>query len=293
MSRVIRIGSRDSKLAVIQSELVKRTMMQANPEIQVEIITMKTTGDRILDRNLDQIGGKGLFVKELDRALLEGRVDICVHSLKDMPMDQMKEIPILAFSKREDVRDALIYKPGRLAIPEQGVIGSSSRRRTVQLAKLFPTCTFKGIRGNVQTRLGKLEEEDYDGTVLASAGLLRLHMQQVIGRVFSTEEMIPAAGQGILAIQGRAGEMQGYLDCMQCKESTEAALAERSFVRMLDGGCSSPIAAYAEVKGTELRLTGLYYDEAAEDYVTDSIVGAAKQGEKLGQKLAEELKSRF
>ncbi|MDD2978531.1 MAG: hydroxymethylbilane synthase [Hespellia sp.] len=292
-NKIIRIGSRDSRLAVIQAEIVRDTIKKAHPDFVVEIHTMKTTGDMILDRSLDQIGGKGLFVKELDRALLEEEVDICVHSLKDMPMEQMKELPILAFTKREDPRDALIYKPGFDEIPAGGIIGSSSRRRTLQLARIFPDCQFRGIRGNVQTRLGKLETGEYAGTVLASAGLCRLQMQQVIGRIFSVEEVLPAAGQGILAIQGRAGETHDYLDCLQCKNSTIAAQAERSFVGTLDGGCSSPIAAYAQVNGEEVKLTGLYYEEQAEEYVMDHMTGPVCQAKYIGEKLAEELKHRF
>ena len=292
MNRKIRVGSRDSMLAVAQTKLVLEEMERKNPEIEFELITMKTTGDKILDRNLDQIGGKGLFVKELDQALLDGRIDLSVHSLKDLPMEISKDIPLIGFSKREDPRDVMIYPKG-VQIFTQGCIGTSSRRRMEQLKKIYPQATFRGIRGNVQTRLRKLNEEDYQATILAKAGLMRIGMQECIGRVFSTEELIPAAGQGILAIQVRKGESDSFLDCVKNKESEYAAVAERSFVRRLNGGCSSPIAAYAQVNGQELRLNGLYYNEEKQDYIVGCRTGSVEQAEKIGVELAECLKRQF
>lgn len=290
MKKVVRIGSRESKLAVWQAEHVAHMIEQAHPEIRVEIITMKTTGDRILDRNLDQVGGKGLFVKELDIALMEKRTDLSVHSLKDMPMEVPEELPILAYSKREDPRDAILFRKG---IDSVKVIGSSSRRRQVQLEKLYPECTFTGMRGNVQTRLRKLEEGMCDATVLAMAGLKRLGMESAAGRILDPEEVIPAAGQGILAVQGRAGEEYDYLDCIMDPDSRTAALAERAFVRMLDGGCSSPIAAYAQVADGQVILSGLYYNEEAESYIVGKKCGPEKAAEMIGRTLAAELKERF
>ena len=195
MKTVIRIGSRESRLAVTQTEIIKGQIEAHFPHIRVEIVTMKTTGDRILDRSLEQIGGKGLFVKELDQALRKGRVDLSVHSLKDMPMDIPEDLPILAYSKREDPRDVLIFRQGQAESISGGMIGTSSKRRRLQLERLYPDCHFQGIRGNVQTRLRKLEEEGFCATVLAAAGLKRLGMDSCIGRYFSCEEMIPAAGQ--------------------------------------------------------------------------------------------------
>lgn len=290
MKRRIRIGSRESKLAVIQAEIVRDCIQKSHPEMQVEIITMKTTGDKILDQSLQLIGGKGLFIKELDQALVEERIDVSVHSLKDMPMCVSQELPILAYTRREDPRDVLIYKPGRDAIPKHGIIGSSSARRILQLQKLYPDSTFQGIRGNVQTRLRKLEMESYDGTVLAAAGLCRLGMQEVIGRIFQVEEVIPAAGQGILAVQGRAREDHSYLECLKDRGSMVAALTERAFVKALDGGCSSPIAAFAQVKGEQIHLTGLYYNEESGRQVTGSMVGNVGSEIKLGEQLAWKLK---
>lgn len=289
---IIRIGSRESRLAVIQAELVKNVIEKYNPEIKVELVTMKTTGDKILDKSLELIGGKGLFVKELDRALMEGRIDISVHSLKDMPMEVPKELPLIGYSKREDPRDVLIYKPGRTEIPEGGIIGTSSRRRSLQLKKLFPSCSFQGIRGNVQTRLRKLEQENFDGTVLAAAGLRRLQMESVMGRIFETDEVIPAAGQGILAVQGRRGEDHSYLEPFFSSKSEAEALAEREFVSALDGGCTSPVAAHASAVGTEIRLTGLYYQEEDDTYWVETRTGETARARQLGAGLAEDMRQR-
>ena len=261
------------------------------PGVKAEIVTMKTKGDRILDQSLELIGGKGLFVKELEKALLEGSIDISVHSLKDMPMEVPEDLPIVAYGEREDPRDVLVYKPGHTSVREGGVIGTSSRRRTIQLKKLDPSCVFRGIRGNVQTRLRRLEEEAFDGTVLAAAGLRRLHMEAVIGRVFSVEEVVPAAGQGILAVQGRKGEDYSWLAAYDCKKSRAEAEAERAFTAALGGGCTSPIAAHAQMAGTELQLTGLYY--AGEDtYWTQTKTGDAGKAREIGLALAEEMRRR-
>lgn len=289
---IIRIGSRESRLAVIQAELVKNAIEKYNPGIKVELVTMKTTGDKILDKSLELIGGKGLFVKELDRALMEGRIDISVHSLKDMPMEVPKELPLIGYSKREDPRDVLIYKPGRTEILEGGIIGTSSRRRSLQLKKLFPSCSFQGIRGNVQTRLRKLEQENFDGTVLAAAGLRRLQMESVMGRIFETDEVIPAAGQGILAVQGRRGEDHSYLEPFFSSKSEAEALAEREFVSALDGGCTSPVAAHASAVGTEIRLTGLYYQEEDDTYWVETRTGETARARQLGAGLAEDMRQR-
>ena len=289
MRSAIRIGSRESLLAVRQAEIIRDQIMDSDPEVSVEIITMKTTGDRILDKSLAKIGGKGLFVKELDRALMDGRIDIAVHSLKDMPMEVIPEFPILAYGRREDPRDVILYRPGLEALPEQAVIGTSSRRRMLQMQRLYPDCTFRGIRGNVQTRLKKLETEGYDGTILAAAGLKRLGMEQVISRYLSVDEMIPAAGQGILAVQGRKGENYGWIDRIDDRESRAAALAERQFIRVTGGDCTSPCAAHAQVSGNELRLTGLYYSEDAEEYTVDIIVADASKSRQAGEALAERM----
>ena len=289
--RKIRVGSRESKLAVIQSRLVMAKIQEKYPEIELELITMKTTGDKILDRSLDKIGGKGLFVKELDHALRAGEIDISVHSLKDMPMETPEDLPLLAFSKREDPRDVLVLPRGKTALEEGKAIGSSSARRGLQLKAIFDEQAVEGIRGNVLTRLEKLDRGEFSALVLAYAGLKRLGLEARATRIFEPEEIIPAAGQGIMAIQGRAGENYDFLDAVNDVQAEWEALAERSFVRTLDGGCSSPIAAFAQVAGEKLRLKGLYYIPEKEGYITGEIEGTPEEGEALGRKLALQLKN--
>lgn len=204
-------------------------------------------------------------------------------------MEVPEDIPLLGFSKREDPRDALVLPAGCEELDMTKPIGCSSRRRIVQLAKLFPEAQFVSVRGNVITRLAKLDSGEFGALILAAAGLKRLGMENRISRYFTTEEIIPAAGQGILAMQGRAGEdysaLEGFLDA----QARDAATAERAFVRELDGGCSSPIAAHATLHGDQLELNGLYYDEEQQDYCTGKICGARVDAEALGVKLARRL----
>ena len=289
--RIVRIGSRDSKLAVMQTELIMHAVTKYHPEIQFELVTMKTTGDVILNQTLDKIGGKGLFVKELDMALAEGRIDCCVHSLKDMPMDENPEFPITALPKRGDPRDVLVLPQKQYFEDITAQMGSSSFRRQIQLKKLFPSCHCLPVRGNIITRLQKLDRGEFSSLVLA--GLQRVGLSERISRYFSTDEMIPAAGQGILAVQSRKNEDVSFLSCIHNKESEYAALAERTFVRTLDGGCSSPIAAYAQIHGTELKLTGLYAKEHQWEYVTDSVTGNTEDAAQLGEQLAQTMKGRL
>lgn len=292
MQKTVRIGSRESLLAVRQAEIIRDQILRLCPEMEVEIVTMKTTGDKILDKSLAKIGGKGLFVKELDRALMDGRIDIAVHSLKDVPMEENPDFPILACGRREDPRDVLLLKPGLHKLPEDGVIGTSSSRRMIQMKRLFPGCSFCGIRGNVQTRLRKLETEGYDGTLLAAAGLKRLDMAHVIGKYFSVDEIIPAAGQGILAVQGRKDACWEWLDQINDRDARAAAEAERQFIRAVGGDCTSPCAAHAQIHGSELKLTGLYYSENSEDYATDTIISEISKARQAGEELAQKMMSR-
>ena len=288
--RIVRIGSRDSKLAVMQTELMIHAVTKYHPEIQFELVTMKTTGDIILNQTLDKIGGKGLFVKELDIALAEGRIDCCVHSLKDMPMEENPDFPITALPKRGDPRDVLVLPQMQHFENITAQIGSSSFRRQIQLKKLFPSCHCLPVRGNIITRLQKLDCGEFSSLVLAGAGLQRVGLSERISRYFSTDEMIPAAGQGILAVQSRKNEDVSFLSCIHNKESEYAALAERAFVRTLDGGCSSPIAAYAQIHGTELKLTGLYAKEHQWEYIIDSVIGNTDNAVQLGEQLAQTMK---
>lgn len=293
MSLEIRIGSRESKLAVIQSEMVAEFIRKEIPEAKVSLLTMKTTGDQILDRTLDQIGGKGLFVKELDKALLEYRSDLSVHSLKDMPMEVSDALPLVAFSEREDPRDVLVLPRGCTRWNPDLPVGCSSKRRTLQFQQLYPNASFLPVRGNVLTRLAKLDGGQYGALILAAAGLKRLGLEERISRYFEPEEMIPAAGQGILAVQGRKDEDYSYLKVFASIEAQKAALCERAFVRVLEGGCSSPVAAHARVRGGSLHLLGLYYDEATGGYRKGEAYGAIEQPEELGRSLALRLREEY
>ena len=280
------IGSRDSALAVIQSEMVRDYIAAQHPELSPEILTMKTTGDKILNQALEKIGGKGLFVKELDQALLDGRSDLSVHSLKDVPMELPEELPLIGFSRREDPRDVLVLPQGKTEIDFSKPIGCSSRRRMIQLAKLYPQARFATIRGNVQTRLRKLDEGQYSATILAAAGLIRLGLSHRISRCFTTEEMIPAAGQAILAVQGRKGEDYSYLDGYGDPQAEVCARAERAFVRALGGDCSTPVAAFARLSGQSFVLRGLYFHDASGQLHSGSCTGSVSDPEQAGVKLA-------
>lgn len=285
------IGSRESKLAIIQSQLVIDEIHRNYPKLEIELITMKTTGDKILDRSLDKIGGKGLFVKELDKALLEGKTVLSVHSLKDMPMDIDRQLPIVAYSKREDPRDVLVLPLGQTELNLNLPVGCSSLRRMVQLKKLYPNMTFKNIRGNVLTRINKLDSGEYGALILAAAGLKRLKLENRISLYFETDEIIPAAGQGILAVQGKAGIDYSFLDKFKDLDSEKIAICERAFVKQLDGGCSSPIAAYACILNNKIRLKGLYYNEQTKLYITDAMESDIDSAYELGIELANKLKS--
>ena len=286
----IKIGSRESKLAVIQSRMVMDAIARTVPEAELELVTMKTTGDRILDKTLDQIGGKGLFVKELDQALRDGRADFTVHSLKDMPMEVPEDLPLAAFSKRADPRDALVLPEGVTELDPSKPIGCSSWRRQLQMKELFPNMDIRPVRGNVQTRLKKLRDGEFSALVLAAAGLKRLGLEGRISRYFEPEEMLPAAGQGILAVQTRQGVDTACLAGVHDPNAACCALAERAFVRALDGGCSSPVAAYAVVEGETLTLTGLYVSPDETVVRKDSLSGPRTAAETLGETLADKLK---
>ncbi len=257
----VRIGTRASRLAIVQAEIVARAIAAYDPGIQTELVPMKTTGDRILHQTLDKIGGKGLFVKELDQALIEERVDIAVHSCKDLPVTLDARLPIVAVSRREDPRDALVLPVNASNDDRIRSIGCSSARRRVQLYRLYPEASIDSVRGNVLTRLQKLDDGKYDALVLAAAGLKRLELQQRIYRKFSIEDILPAAGQGVLAVQARRGENTEWLRDFHSPSIWRCVLAERAFIRALDGGCSQPCAAFAITEKDELLLRGMYVGE--------------------------------
>lgn len=281
----MKIGSRDSKLAIIQAQEVIK-----NLDIPCELITMKTTGDMILDKTLDKVGGKGLFVKELDRALMAGEVDITVHSLKDVPMEQPEGFPLVAYSKREDARDVLVLPDGVSQLNPNKPIGCSSARRRVQLKRLFPNMEIKPVRGNVQTRLKKLDSGEYSALVLAAAGLHRLGLQNRISKYFSTDEILPAAGQGILAIQAKADTFTDALNKVNDVESELCATAERAFISEFGGGCFSPIAAYATINKSQITLQIMYSSEDENKILYSSDVADIAYAKQLGINLAKKIK---
>lgn len=282
-------------LAVAQTRLIVDAIVRRHPEIEVEIVTMKTTGDlnqapfERLRSPQERFGAKGLFVKELEQALLDRRIDLAVHSLKDMPMEQDERLPLVAFSERGDPRDALVFSmepEGR----DDGPAGCSSARRRVQLERIMPDRNVEPIRGNVLTRLKKLDDGQYSCLVLAAAGLIRLGLESRISRFFSAEEMVPAAGQGVLTCQGRSGEAYDFLDAVRDPDAADCACAERAFVKLLGGGCTLPVAAYAEIRGTELKLTGLYVDEARGIYRKGTLAGDRMSAAEIGESLALQLR---
>lgn len=283
------VGSRASRLAVLQTQLVMDALQHADSALELELVTMTTTGDRILDKTLEQIGGKGLFVRELDRALLAGEVDLTVHSLKDLPMELQPSLPIAAYYQREDPRDVLVLRKGLEALPERPVIGTASRRRALFVEELFPGAEVRPIRGNVQTRLSRLDSGDYDAIILSSAGLKRCGLLERISRFFAPEELIPAAGQGILAVQCRAGDSFPALEAIDDFTSRTCALAERAFVTALDGGCTAPTCAYASLEGDTLHLRGLYLTSTGERR-RGAFSGAAVDAEAIGRELAGSLR---
>lgn len=300
MRRKIRVGGRGSALAVAQSRLVMGAIAAAHPELELELVTFRTTGDvnmKPFAEVSDPSGIKGLFTLELEQALLGGDIDLAVHSLKDVPMQQDERLPIVAYSKRGDPRDALVLpaREGGHPLTESGEagwtgpfgpVGCSSARRRLQLERLFPACEVTPVRGNVQTRLRKLDEGRFSALILAASGLERLGLEGRITRFFSIGEMVPAAGQGILACQGRAGEPYDYLDAVRDQDSEDCALAERAFVAALAGGCSLPVAAHAVVEGDVLTLTGLYMEEAPGIYRRDILSGPRREAKRLGENLA-------
>jgi hydroxymethylbilane synthase len=284
--KVIKVGSRESVLAVTQSNIIINDLNKMFPDYTTELVTMKTTGDKILDKTLDKIGGKGLFVRELDLALTDGRVDITVHSLKDMPMETDENLPITAYSKRENPFDVLV-------LPENGIfdkskpIGCASARRSVQLASLYPDVAVKPVRGNVQTRLKKLESGEFSALVLAAAGLKRLGLEDRIARVFTADEMLPAAGQGIIAVQCKRNGGFDFVSQISDNDSEVCAIAERACIKKLNGGCSSPAAAFCNIEGDKLhiRAMNLVDGKVKKAEVFCEREEAAYFGEKLGEML--------
>ncbi len=294
------IGSRGSQLALRQGEWVKARLMSLNPELTARIEIIKTTGD-VKTEPLSVIGGKGVFTKELEDALLDGRIDIAVHSLKDLPTIIPEKLTIAAICEREDARDALVLSgvPGRAGLsianlPEGAIVGTSSQRRLAQLKHLRRDVAVKELRGNVDTRLRKLDEGQYDALILAAAGLRRLSLESRISAPIPVDEMLPAVGQGALAVETRRNDQFTIelVSTLNHEATRLACTSERAFLRALGGGCQLPIAGYAVVSDNELQLEGLVADPGGKEIVRDRVVGSTGDAEELGARLATRLLER-
>jgi hydroxymethylbilane synthase len=285
----LRIGSRGSQLALWQANHISKLLRDQGHEVELEII--KTTGDKILDVALAKVGTKGMFTKEIEEALLENRVDLAVHSLKDLPTELAPEFEIAAITERQNPRDAFLscHFESIAALPESARVGTSSLRRQAQLKAMRPDLQVFPLRGNVDTRLRKLEEGEYDAIILASAGLNRLGLTQRIREILSAEIMCPAAGQGALGIEIRAGdsEIRRYLEFLNHEPTRISTIAERALLNELGGGCQVPIGAFAEVTGSEINLVGVVARPDGTTVIRESRKGNDPRllGETLGQSL--------
>ena len=289
--RSLRIGTRGSALALWQAEWVKAQLQAAHEELVIELLVIKTTGDKILDVPLAKVGGKGLFVKEIEEALLDGRADLAVHSVKDMPAELPEGLHLAVMPPREDPRDALITRNGAglEALPQGARVGTSSLRRAAQLLHLRPDLHIETLRGNVDTRLRKLESEGFDAIILAAAGLKRMELSHVVSEYLEPERILPAVGQGALGIETRTAD--GFTNKMVASLAHQQTMtmvsAERAFLKRLEGGCQVPIGAQATMEGETLILTGMVADLEGVRLIRRELRGDARQPEIVGERLAE------
>jgi hydroxymethylbilane synthase len=292
----LRIATRKSPLALWQAEHVQARLQALHPGLEVELVTMSTRGDRILDSPLSKIGGKGLFVKELEQGMLEGSADIAVHSMKDVPAEFPEGLVLGAILEREDPRDAFVS--GQFAaveeVPQGAVVGTSSLRRQCQLRAQRPDLQIRDLRGNVGTRLAKLEAGEYAAIILACAGLKRLGLAQRITRALSPEEMLPAIAQGVIGIECRADDAatRVLIDPLNDTDTRYRTLAERAMNATLAGGCQAPVAGYSELDNGILHLRGLVGRPDGSEMIRGEISGPAGDAEQLGQQLADDLLTR-
>ncbi|AWF79563.1 hydroxymethylbilane synthase [Microbulbifer sp. A4B17] len=288
----IRIATRQSALALWQANYVKDRLQQAHPELLIELLPLTSRGDQVLDIPLTKVGGKGLFVKELEVAMLEGRADIAVHSMKDVPMEFPEGLHLPIICEREDPRDAFVSNlfDNLDDLPQGAVVGTSSLRRQCQLLARRPDLKVTFLRGNVNTRLAKLDAGDYDAIILAAAGLLRLEMPERIRSFLATDILLPAGGQGAVGIESRRdSELDALIQPLHCPETAARLSAERALVRRLNGGCQVPIGCYAELEGDTLWLRGLVGSPDGKTMIHADSRGPAAEGERLGTELAEQL----
>ncbi|WP_060588188.1 hydroxymethylbilane synthase [Aeromonas schubertii] len=291
--RTLRIATRKSPLALWQANFVKAQLEAIHPDLQVELVPMSTQGDKILDTPLAKVGGKGLFVKELETAMLEGRADIAVHSMKDVPVEFPEGLGLHTICEREDPRDAFVSNHVATldALPLGAVVGTSSLRRQCQLRASRPDLVIRDLRGNVNTRLAKLDAGEYDAIILAAAGLKRLEMAHRITAFIEPEQSLPANGQGAVGIECRLDDdaVKALLAPLEHTETRTRVLTERAMNRALQGGCQVPIGAYALVEGDQIWLRGLVGSPDGSQMLHDEIRGPLADGESLGEALAERL----
>lgn len=289
----IRIATRKSPLALWQAHHVADAVRALDPQVTVSLVERVTKGDKILDQALSKVGGKDLFVKEIEEALLTGEAELAVHSLKDVPTELPEGLAIVAFPPREDPRDALVSPSGYTlaTLPQGARVGTSSLRRAAQLLSLRPDLEIVPIRGNVQTRLARCREQGMAATILAYAGLLRLGMVDVATEVLPIDRSLPAIGQGILAVEARADapEVWALVSRLDAPASRAAALAERAMLRRLQGGCQVPIAGHAVVEGDTLTLVGLVAELDGTRVIRGTQQGSVADADAVGRALGEAL----
>ena len=293
MLTTLRIATRQSKLALWQAEHVADLLRVAHPDLQVELVKLTTQGDRIVDRPLAAIGGKGLFIKELEVALAENRADLAVHSMKDVPSDLPPGMMLAAMLPRADARDAFISNRyvSLEALPTGAKVGTSSLRRECQLRHVRPDLQIVPLRGNVDTRLRKLDAGEFDAIILAGAGLIRLGLDERITQLLSTDQSLPAVGQGIVGIECRSDDARtlARVDILDNAEAQICVTAERAFAQRLEGSCQSPIAGHAELIEDRVALRGLIASVDGRQVFRDSVIGSQREAAQLGRALAERM----
>jgi len=292
-TKLVRIATRKSALALWQAEFVKAELERFHTDVRVELVPMSTQGDIILDTPLAKIGGKGLFVKELEQAMLDGRADIAVHSMKDVPVEFPEGLELHTICEREDPRDAFVSNnfANLNALPQGAIVGTSSLRRQCQIKALRPDLDIRDLRGNVNTRLGKLDDGQYDAIILAAAGLIRLEMESRIADYIEPEVSLPANGQGAVGIECRIDDevTKALLAPLEHTQTRIRVNAERAMNRYLEGGCQVPIGAYALVDGEQVHLRGLVGAVDGSEILRDEVTGHVNDAEKLGTELAKKL----
>ena len=292
-TKLVLIATRKSALALWQAEFVKAQLEHFHADVRVELVPMSTQGDIILDTPLAKIGGKGLFVKELEQAMLDGRADIAVHSMKDVPVEFPEGLELYTICEREDPRDAFVSNnfANLNALPQGAIVGTSSLRRQCQIKALRPDLDIRDLRGNVNTRLGKLDDGQYDAIILAAAGLIRLEMESRIADYIEPEVSLPANGQGAVGIECRIDDevTKALLAPLEHTQTRIRVNAERAMNRHLEGGCQVPIGAYALVDGEQVHLRGLVGAVDGSEILRDEVTGHVNDAEKLGIELAKKL----